>query len=82
LAVLAQGKRTVSFAESPPRRGSWFTTIPGSRPTFAGTYAISASRGWAASCATASSAVMPTTSGTRTSFGLQSAVVAGPCPEI
>ena len=72
---------TESCAESPPERGSWLTTMPGSRPAFAGAYAMLASSGCACSVASAPAFVIPTTSGTETSFGLQSASVSGPFPE-
>ena len=72
---------TLSLADRPPRRGSWLTTSPGSWPAFAGEYATLASSGCAASSAAAPAFVIPTTSGTSTSFGLQSASVSGPRPE-
>ncbi len=54
---------------------------PGNCPGFAGEYATFASSGCAASSASAPALVIPTTSGTETSLGLQSASVSGPSPE-
>ena len=58
------------------------TTMPGSRPGLRRRVGDASRRAAArAECASAPAFVIPTTSGTETSFGLQSASVSGPSPE-
>ena len=82
--MLAPSRRrrcTESCADSPPRRGSWSTTMPGqpARPSPA-RRRRSLRAAERRDVASAPAFVMPTTSGTETSFGLQSASVSGPSP--